>query len=102
MSFETNPNFTLQKLRKTPFVNPEKAIIFTKQETDTKTTTNKTLTRELFPHQLTTTALKEVGAQIIATDISYETKTTNTTNPRTNPTNTNPNLHSGTRTHNIK
>ena len=60
---------------------PEKAIISTKQETSTKKTNNHTLTRELFPHQLTTTALEEIGAQIHTTDGSYETKKTQTTQP---------------------
>jgi beta-lactamase superfamily II metal-dependent hydrolase len=60
---------------------PETAIISTKQETDSKTTNVQTLTRELFPHQLTITALEEIGAQIHTTDGSYETKNTGTTQP---------------------
>jgi len=57
---------------------PENAIISTKQEVDSKTTDVQTLTRELFPHKLTTTALEEIGAQIHTTDGSYETKNTGT------------------------
>ena len=60
---------------------PENAIISTEQETDTKTTNTQTLKRELFPHQLATTALEEIGAQIHTTDGSYETKITQTTQP---------------------
>ena len=60
---------------------PEKAIILTKQETSSKKINNQTLTRELFPHQLTTTALEEIGAQILTTDGSYETKKTETNQP---------------------
>ena len=44
------------------------------KSTSTKKTNNHTITRELFPHQITTTALEEIGAQIHTTDSSYETK----------------------------
>ena len=60
---------------------PETAIISTKQETSTKKTNNITITRDLFPHQITTTALEEIGAQIHTTDSSYETKKTQTPQP---------------------
>jgi beta-lactamase superfamily II metal-dependent hydrolase len=61
---------------------PSQAIISTKQIISTKKTNNHTLTRELFPHHLTTIALEEIGAQIYTTDGSYETKKTQTKQPQ--------------------
>jgi beta-lactamase superfamily II metal-dependent hydrolase len=60
---------------------PETAIISTKQEIDSKTTDVQTLTRALFPHNLTTIALEEIGATIHTTDGSYESEKTGATQP---------------------
>jgi len=53
---------------------PETAVVSTKQEESTKQMDGVVLTRGLFPHRLTITALEECGAQILTTDGSYESE----------------------------
>lgn len=62
-------------------MKPENTIISTKQETSEKVTKIQTLTRELYPHKLTVTALEEIGAHICTTDGSYETSKATTIQP---------------------
>ncbi len=51
---------------------PEKAVISTKQEISSREAGGVPLTRGLYPHSLTVTALEECGVQIWTTDGSYE------------------------------
>jgi hypothetical protein len=53
---------------------PETAIVSTEQEESTKKVGDVMLTRGLFPHRLSITALEECGTQIITTDGSYESE----------------------------
>lgn len=55
-------------------MNPEVAIISTKQEISTKSITTGHLTRGLFPHQSTIVALQECDINILTTDGSYESQ----------------------------
>ena len=53
-------------------MNPNLAIVSTKQEVSTKNIGNITLERDLFPHSLSISSLEEVGATILTTDGCYE------------------------------
>lgn len=56
-------------------MNPNLAIISTKQEVSTKHIGNMTLKRGLFPHPSSISSLEEVGATILTTDGCYESTT---------------------------
>ena len=58
-------------------MSPKTAIISTKQKISSKTIGNNILTRDLFPHDLTTIALEECGTKILTTDGSYESQKDN-------------------------
>lgn len=53
-------------------MSPSLAIISTKQEKSTKSLPWKELKRNLFPHQIATSALEESKTRILTTDGSYE------------------------------
>ena len=53
-------------------MSPKIAVVSNKQETSSKTTSTGTLSRKLFPHDTTALALREVGAEVVTTDGSYE------------------------------
>ena len=55
-------------------MEPKVAIVSTQQEVSTKQCTAGVLTRGLFPHQSTTIALEECGAQLLTTDGCYESQ----------------------------
>ena len=61
-------------------MSPKTAIISTEQKTSSKTIGGKTLTRDLFPHDLTIIALEECGVKILTTDGSYESQLDNSGN----------------------
>lgn len=54
-------------------MSPSLAVISTKQEESTKSLPWKKLKRNLFPHQIATSALEESKTRILTTDGSYET-----------------------------
>lgn len=66
-SMHSSPLDVYEKLK------PETAVISCSQEASTKTTGNRILRRNLFPHRSAEIALEEVGSKIITTDGSYET-----------------------------
>ncbi len=55
-------------------MSPQLAIVSTEQEESSRTVGEITLTRPMFPHQASTIALEECGAQVVTTDGSYETQ----------------------------
>lgn len=55
-------------------MEPELALVSTKQEVSTKDCPSGPMTRGLFPHQSATIALEESGAQLLTTDGCYESE----------------------------
>jgi beta-lactamase superfamily II metal-dependent hydrolase len=58
-------------------MEPEVAIVSTKQEVSSKKCSTGTMTRGMFPHGSTTIALEECGARLLTTDGCYESQAVN-------------------------